>query len=180
MLKSPIKLYSIPNVLTGMNILCGCFAIVSAVTERLTWTPYWIIGAAIFDFLDGFVARVFNKHSEIGLQLDSLADMVSFGLAPAIIAWQLMRNALYMNPFSGPSWALLLIEHWPFMIAVFSAFRLAKFNVDTRQSYSFIGLPTPANALFFAGLIWAIEHRILYLSSLSARPFVLVCFIDRK
>ncbi|MDP1583484.1 MAG: CDP-alcohol phosphatidyltransferase family protein, partial [Bradyrhizobium sp.] len=85
---NPIRLYSLPNVITALNLVCGNLAIVSAVEDHLTLTAYWILAAAIFDFLDGFVARWLQKYSEIGLQLDSLADMSSFGIAPAIFTYE--------------------------------------------------------------------------------------------
>jgi len=111
----------------------------------------WFIGlAAVFDFMDGMLARILNAKSEIGVQLDSLADMISFGLAPAMIVFQLMESSLN-KPFLY--WFdLNIFSLVAFLITVFSALRLAKFNIDDQQTEDFIGLPTPASALFFASL----------------------------
>jgi CDP-diacylglycerol--serine O-phosphatidyltransferase len=106
-------------------------------------SAYCIGIAALFDFLDGLVARLLKVHSEIGKQLDSLADMVTFGVLPSFIMFQ------YLSAADAGNWKFIA-----FAIAVFSAFRLAKFNVDTRQSDQFIGLPTPANAIFICSLIF--------------------------
>ena len=145
----------IPNFLTCCNLICGCIGIVMAFDGRLEWAAYLIFIACVFDFFDGFAARLLHVASPIGKELDSMADMVSFGLLPGIIIFE-MTNVEYMvsecfsnnseNGFQGIySYAWILIP-------VFSALRLAKFNIDERQSSSFIGLPTPANAVFIASL----------------------------
>jgi len=145
--------HHIPNVITCLNLFCGCLSIVSTFSGRMDLAVYFILVAAVFDFFDGFAARFLNAYSELGKQLDSLADMVSFGVAPASIMYNLLLTAatkpgIYENffPFG------LLIPLLAYLIAVFSALRLAKFNIDTRQTDSFIGLPTPANALFICSL----------------------------
>ncbi len=125
---------SIPNILTLCNLFCGCLAVKSAIEMNFTMAFYLVIAGVIFDFMDGFAARLLGAYSEMGKQLDSLADMVTFGVAPAMV--------IYM---AG-------LEYVALLIALFSALRLAKFNVDERQGDSFIGLPTPANALFFMSI----------------------------
>ncbi|HON19316.1 MAG TPA: CDP-diacylglycerol--serine O-phosphatidyltransferase [Salinivirgaceae bacterium] len=147
---------NIPNAITSLNLLCGSIAIVFAFEQKLSVALYWILAASVFDFLDGLVARALNAYSEIGKQLDSLSDMVSFGLAPAIMLFVALK----------PCWTIPVLNYSPFLLAVFSALRLAKFNIDTRQSVDFIGLPTPANALFFvsfANLIVAFAKSSLQL-----------------
>lgn len=135
----------IPNLLTAGNLVGGIMAIIFSLTGRLEWAPYCIFVSAILDFLDGFVARLLKVQSELGKQLDSLADMVTFGVAPGIIVFHLLAIA-----GSYKVWEYLPFA--AFIIPVMSMFRLAKFNLDTRQTDSFIGLPTPANTLFFASL----------------------------
>ena len=136
----------IPNTITCFNLFCGCLSIVFAFQGKLDFSAYFILLAAVFDFLDGFVARWLKAYSELGKQLDSLADMVSFGVAPASIMYALLLSAVGMLSFG---WLIALSAY---VIAVFSGLRLAKFNIDTRQSDSFIGLPTPANAIFITSL----------------------------
>lgn len=131
----------IPNALTCCNLLCGCIAIVCIFEKQLSYASYLIALAAVFDFFDGFAARMLNVKSAIGLQLDSLADMVTFGVVPGSIIFKLLSDNL--EKYNLPN-ALAFLA---FFISVFSALRLAKFNVDTRQTESFIGLPTPANAI---------------------------------
>ena len=156
----------IPNLLTAGNLVGGIFAIIFALTGKITWAPYCIFISAIFDFLDGFVARLLKVQSEIGKQLDSLADMVTFGVAPGIIVYKLLggrgayehidliRNKIFydLELSVGEKYQFIgeLLPYIGFIIPVFALFRLAKFNLDTRQSDAFIGLPTPAMTLFFA------------------------------
>lgn len=149
-LPNPLK--HIPNTLTLANLLLGCLSIVSAFEGSLLLAAYLIIIATVFDFLDGFSARLLKAYSPMGKELDSLSDLVSFGVAPSVIVFHLLIDALgdsAAGGFTGGQ-ALLVI---PFLIALFSALRLAKFNIDTRQTTSFIGLPTPANALFIVGIV---------------------------
>lgn len=134
----------IPNFITVLNLLCGCIAITAAFQGNLVLAS-WLVGvAAIFDFLDGMAARLLNVKSDIGKELDSLADMVSFGLLPGVIVFQLLSN----NPTIPHSY----IPYVAFLIPIFSALRLAKFNTDTRQEEMFYGLPTPATAILIASL----------------------------
>ncbi|MFN4973529.1 MAG: CDP-diacylglycerol--serine O-phosphatidyltransferase [Bacteroidota bacterium] len=135
----------IPNALTSANLVFGCLAIMQALDGRLQQASYFIFAAAILDFFDGFVARALKAQSELGKQLDSLADVVSFGVAPGMIFYMFGSSCLATDGFCYVPYLSLLIP-------VFSALRLAKFNIDTRQTDRFIGLPTPANAMFMASL----------------------------
>jgi CDP-diacylglycerol---serine O-phosphatidyltransferase len=163
---------NIPNAITCGNLLCGCLAIVCAFNGNLIWASYLVGIAAVLDFLDGFAARMLKVHSEIGKQLDSLADMVTFGVVPGVIMFHLIQYALVFDVISNADPELLMgagaisFTHWTFipfiafLIPVFSALRLAKFNIDTRQSDSFIGVPTPANSILIASfpLILGVEN----------------------
>jgi CDP-diacylglycerol--serine O-phosphatidyltransferase len=137
----------IPNTLTLSNLACGCIGIVQAFQGELMWAAALIWVGAVFDFFDGFAARMLKKPSALGLQLDSLADMVTFGVLPATIVYQLIAQVS----------AYELLPYAAYVIALFSALRLAKFNIDERQTDSFIGLPTPACALFVSALPF-IQH----------------------
>lgn len=132
----------IPNLLTLGNLLSGCIGIDLAYNGQLEYAAYCVALGAAFDFADGFVARLLRVYSDMGKQLDSLADMVTFGLLPAILTMKFLYNG------PDPIPALNLV----FLIPLFSAWRLAKFNIDTRQSDQFLGVPTPANAIFWASL----------------------------
>jgi CDP-diacylglycerol--serine O-phosphatidyltransferase len=145
---------SVPNIITALNLASGTLAVVLAAEGRPGCAGILILVAALFDFLDGFFARLLKAYSEIGKQLDSLADVISFGVAPGILAYVLMKRSIpgLMVPLAdihttGGNWLLLLA---PFLIPVFSALRLAKFNLDPRQRLSFLGMPTPANAILWA------------------------------
>jgi CDP-diacylglycerol--serine O-phosphatidyltransferase len=169
----------LPNSITLLNLFFGCLAIVFAL--KLGWTVfagYCIMVAAVFDFCDGLAARLLNAYSEIGKQLDSLADVVSFGVAPATLLYTAMCRALEQQialDLDSLPWELL--SFFPFILALFSALRLAKFNVDTRQSEQFFGLPTPANALLIVSfLMYAVYHTALdaYITPLSISIAVVV------
>lgn len=141
---------NIPNTLTCCNLISGGVATVYAIGGEARMALIWIIIGAVFDFFDGMSARLLKVSSPIGKELDSLADDITFGLAPSAIVF----NELCVMDY--PS----LLESWrnylpfiAFVMAAFSALRLAKFNLDTRQTTSFIGLPTPANALFWGSLL---------------------------
>ena len=143
-------LLNFPNALTCCNLICGCMATGAAFHGHFQWAFAMIILGAVFDFFDGMAARALHISSPIGKELDSLADVVTFGVAPSAMIFQLFGLVQY------PAWLLPLAPYLPytaFLIAAFSALRLAKFNLDERQSTSFIGLPTPANALFWSALI---------------------------
>lgn len=146
---SNIIIRNIPNSITCLNIASGVMAIICALRgetemwgmEAYNWAYIFIGIAAVMDFLDGFAARLLHAYSDMGKELDSLCDCVSFGVAPAMILFSTLEQ--YGNP-QWISWAALIIP-------VFGALRLAKFNIDTRQTSSFIGLPIPANAIFWIG-----------------------------
>lgn len=144
----------------------GCLGIVFAFQGELEWASYSILIAAIFDFLDGMLARLLKAYSEIGKDLDSLADMVSFGVLPSVIIYQ-----LFVESSSTSQW----LNFSAFLIAIFSALRLAKFNNDTRQSENFIGLPTPANALLIASFPF-IAYQESFFSPYLQNPIFLVLF----
>ncbi len=131
----------LPNILTLTNLFIGCIGIVYAFDDNLIYACYTIWMAAIFDFLDGFTARLLKVTSPIGKQLDSLADMVTFGLLPSVILFKLMEQP-----------PIYYLSYTTFILAIFSALRLAKFNIDNRQTNTFIGMPTPAAAFFVSGL----------------------------
>lgn len=140
----------IPNALTCLNLFSGCLAVVMAFQGEPKLAFGFIMLSALFDFFDGLAARALDAHSPIGKDLDSLADDVSFGVAPAAMLFNLLLQIATEEAWGG---AKALLPYLSFLIAVFSALRLAKFNNDTRQSTSFIGLPVPANALFWASLV---------------------------
>lgn len=140
----------IPNFITCCNLFCGCIAAYMAFQFQYELAITFIIIGAIFDFFDGMLARLFNVSGPLGKELDSLADDITFGFAPSAIVFSLFKEVHY------PDFLALIAEYLPFcafLIAVFSAYRLGKFNIDPRQSTSFIGLPTPANALFWGSLV---------------------------
>ena len=139
----------IPNTITSMNLVCGVIGVVFAFKGRIDIAFPLMLAAAVFDFCDGFCARMLDAYSDMGKELDSLCDMVSFGVLPSVMLYNLMKAC----SFSETVWC------WtPLVIAVFSALRLAKFNVDERQHTSFIGLPTPACAIFCGALCYYIAN----------------------
>ncbi|MBD8387519.1 phosphatidylcholine/phosphatidylserine synthase [Dysgonomonas sp. BGC7] len=148
----------IPNMLTSMNLFSGSIATVMAFQGEFLWVVVWVIIAALFDFSDGFAARLLKAYSPIGKELDSLADMVSFGLAPSVAVFSLLSANVYK--ISDNSLVVDYLPYIAFLLAVFSALRLAKFNVDERQTESFIGLNTPANALFWVSLCYGLTYNI--------------------
>jgi CDP-diacylglycerol---serine O-phosphatidyltransferase len=170
----------IPNIFTLLNLFLGCIAIVYAlqtdsififqndeylssfnVPEQLAMAAFFIFGAAVIDFLDGFVARLFKATSEMGKQLDSLADVVSFGVAPGVILYQLLRMS-YMREENGLDTSIALLVP-AFIVSCAGAYRLARFNIDTTQSHGFKGVPIPA-----AGILIASFPLILHYSSGAA------------
>lgn len=140
----------VPNLLTLLNLLSGIFSILLASKGLLVEAAYLIFIAALFDFADGFVARMLQAHSPIGAQLDSLADMVSFGVAPGFILYELILMS--HGRMEVLAFGIDIIPLLAFSVPLFTALRLAKFNIDERQTDSFIGLPSPAAALLIASL----------------------------
>ena len=151
----------IPNIITSLNLLCGCVAIMFAVSGDLVSASFFAFAGIFLDFFDGLAARVLNAQSQVGLQLDSLADVATSGVLPGIVMVQLLSEALTGTSlditaiFSSTSNNTSIESYLPFiglLIAVASGYRLAKFNIDTRQTTSFIGLPVPANTLLILSL----------------------------
>jgi CDP-diacylglycerol---serine O-phosphatidyltransferase len=140
----------IPNILTGLNLFCGLISVTMVLHGNFIWASLFIYIAAVFDYLDGTAARLLDARSELGKQLDSLADVVSFGVAPGIIIFQLI--VLTCTGSCNILEKMQIIPYFALLIPVSAAFRLAKFNIDPRQEENFIGLPTPANAIFFASI----------------------------
>jgi len=161
----------IPNFITSINVFFGSLAILAALQDRLILV-LWCVGIALVaDFLDGFAARLLGVSGPMGKELDSLADMVSFGLLPGVLAYKLL---LAQNIGGGEffKWAF-----FGFLIVVFSAIRLAKFNLDTRQTENFIGLATPANTMFFLGLTILQQYSEGFREFMPAYPWVLFIVI---
>lgn len=156
----------IPNLLTLVNLALGCISIVLAFNNQLAWVPYLVIAAAAADFLDGLAARVLKVSSPLGLQLDSLADMVTFGVVPGVVMYHLLLRAWGANN----QWALALPA---FTLTLFSALRLAKFNIDTRQTDGFIGVPTPTCTMFMMSLVLMVSHDRFGLSGFILQPWLL-------
>jgi CDP-diacylglycerol--serine O-phosphatidyltransferase len=155
MAENKITYYTIPNFITSLNLLAGSLSVFLALSgEKFLIPAAYLIGiAALFDFLDGMSARLLKAYSEIGKQLDSLADLVSFGVAPAAILFQMLKKSQKIEALSlHLPFLNILILSSAALIIIFSAWRLAKFNIDQRQSDSFIGMPTPAVAIFIASL----------------------------
>jgi CDP-diacylglycerol--serine O-phosphatidyltransferase len=138
----------IPNAITCANLFSGCVGVVFAFNGDLKTAAYFVVLSGIFDFFDGMVARLLNVKSAIGKELDSLADMVSFGFLPGVVLFQLLKLSNETNEY---------LPYLAFIITVFSALRLAKFNIDTRQTEEFIGLNTPMNTLFIVSLPFIAE-----------------------
>lgn len=140
----------IPNILTLCNLLCGCIAITFCFGGSINYMitgSYFIVAAGIFDFFDGYAARALQAYSPFGKQLDSLADLVSFGIAPSFYAYQI----IYLG-ISNHGDINVLFIYFAFLLAIFSAIRLAKFNLDESQTYHFVGIPTPITGLMVISL----------------------------
>jgi len=156
----------LPNLLTSVNVFFGALATVAVLGGRVADSVIFIAVSLAADFLDGLVARALKVSGPLGKELDSLADMVSFGMFPGALAYWLLRQT---------AWA-----HWAwvgFIITVFSAWRLAKFNLDTRQEQYFIGLPTPANTMFFLGMGAAYVREASFRQFLQAHVWALAAVI---
>lgn len=156
---------NIPNAITCCNLLSGCVAVSQAFAGDMEMAFLFIIIGALFDFCDGLVARLLHVSSPIGKELDSLADCVTFGVAPSAMVFGTLQM-LTENEY---------LPYVAFIMAAFSALRLAKFNLDERQTTSFIGLPTPANALFWASLIVGYQDEII--ASLSFAKFIIIIMV---
>jgi CDP-diacylglycerol--serine O-phosphatidyltransferase len=183
----------LPNALTCLNLLCGCIALTFIFGGNLVLAAYFVGIAAVADFFDGLVARALRVSSPIGKDLDSLADMVSFGVVPGAIIFKLLTGHLGVGPFDmppgpstdfvsvelgtakfGPIHPEMFIAYVGFIVTIFSALRLAKFNNDTRQTTSFIGLPTPACTLVVASLPLILANDAFGLRNFILNPLVLI------
>ena len=163
----------IPNTVTCCNLFCGCIASIMGFQAKYEIAILFIILGAVFDFFDGMLARLFHVSGPLGKELDSLADDITFGFAPSVIVYSLFKEVQYpdiLAPFTD------YIPYTAFIIAVFSALRLGKFNIDTRQSTSFIGMPTPANALFWGSLVVG-GHDFLVSESFNAIYLLILVLI---
>lgn len=162
----------VPNTITLLNLFCGCIAMVFALNKEFEMAFYFVSLGIFLDFFDGFFARLFQVSSPLGLQLDSLADMVTSGVVPGIVMYQLMVSS---SGYPKLGW---IVEPFPFvgfLITLGSCYRLANFNIDTRQTDSFIGLPTPANALFILSLPLVLRNLdSFFVLELLTNPFVLI------
>ena len=165
---------NIPNAITCGNLFFGCMALVKAFEGDLVLAAYFVGIALVLDFFDGFAARMLHVSSAIGKDLDSLADMVTFGVVPGVVMFQLLKQSVLsatVNLDGNANETLLqYLPYLAFIITIFSAIRLARFNNDTRQTHSFIGLPTPANAIFFCS-IPLITNQISSQLNTSKNPF---------
>ena len=161
----------IPNTVTCLNLFSGCIACFMAFQARYELALTFIILSAVFDFFDGMLARVLHAFSPIGKDLDSLADDISFGAAPSFVVFSLFKEMHYPGSME---WLTPYLPYAAFLISVFSALRLAKFNNDTRQTSSFIGLPVPANALFWGALTVGAHD---FLISPACNPFYLLVVV---
>ncbi len=171
----------IPNLITLLNVFCGCIATVFAVSNQLEMAALFVFLGIFFDFFDGLAARVLNVQSELGVQLDSLADMITSGLVPGIVMFQLLNMSMSGGWHSGEGASfsfLYLLDFVPlfgFLITLGSAYRLAKFNIDENQVSSFVGLPTPANALLILSLALILQyHNNEMLSEFILNPWFLI------
>lgn len=154
-----IIIKSIPNTITLLNLVSGCYGVVAAVNNDLKTTFYCMLFSLLFDFCDGFAARGLKAYSPMGKELDSLADMVSFGVAPSLVLYSLG------------------IKEIGFVVAAFSALRLAKFNIDTRQTDSFIGLATPANAIFFGSIGYLSQNGSIINQYLNSTTLIVLAVV---
>jgi len=160
----------IPNTLTLLNLFCGCSALIALFNAQNTYV-FWFIGIGLIaDVFDGAAARLLEVSTPMGKELDSLADMVSFGVVPAVVMYTLLEQPKF-GPMQAPSFDPL---HLPaFMVALFAALRLAKFNLDSRQSNFFLGLPTPSTTMFAMGLLWIRHFEYPQLLPMATQPIVL-------
>ena len=151
----------IPNTITSMNLLCGALGVVFTFKGDLNIAFYLMVAGAVCDFFDGFAARLLKAFSPIGKELDSLADLITFGMLPAMM----LNRRMIEGGMTG------FLSYIPLIIVLFSALRLAKFNVDTRQSENFLGLPTPACAMWCGSLIYAADNGVMTSVDMLHNPY---------
>ena len=157
----------VPNTITLLNLFSGCIALLFAFQQNYLLAFYFVALGIFLDFFDGFFARLFNVSGELGLQLDSLADMVTSGVTPGLVMYMMMMNSSTPTGSDINTW----FPYLGFVITLGSCYRLAKFNIDLRQSDSFIGLPTPANALLILSLplVLQFSNSLMMLELLTDR-----------
>ncbi|MGD0756107.1 MAG: CDP-diacylglycerol--serine O-phosphatidyltransferase [Bacteroidales bacterium] len=169
-----------PNFITSLNLASGFIAIIFAANGNLVTASWLILAAMIFDFLDGLSARLFKAYSAIGKELDSLADIVSFGVAPGIILYRLLNESISLNgpiDMNSDSMKAMLLMLIPAIMPVCGAIRLAIFNIDSTQAKTFKGLPIPANALAVISIVIAGHYsQSQLINSLTRSPFLLIVF----
>jgi len=160
-------MFTIPNIITSLNLFFGCCALVSLQQANFEWALTFILLAVLADFADGFVARALHQTSALGLQLDSLSDVISFGVVPGFIAFHFLQVYFPEYPY---------VPYASFIIALMAAFRLARYNLSGKgEAYFFEGLPVPANALFFTGLLGLeIQGTYLGISDISGYAILLL------
>ncbi len=166
----------IPNTITCCNLLSGCISIVLMCNGYAVAAGIMIFAAAVFDFFDGFAARLLKAYSPLGAQLDSLSDVVSFGVAPSFIIYHYLQSASVSASVSVLGFNI--VPFAAFFLAIFAELRLAKFNIDDRQTTSFIGLPTPAMGLFVASLPFILEsEKLAFMGTFIANTYFLLATI---
>ena len=154
-----MNLFNLANILTLINLFSGCIAVVFLFNYQIELVPYCVLVSLVADFFDGFAARLTKSSSDIGLQLDSLADVVSFGLVPGAILFHLLFLKYESSDAMLSVNRIYLYSAPAFILTLFSALRLAKFNVDERQTDGFIGLATPAATMFVVGLLLVFSNN---------------------
>lgn len=172
----------IPNIITLLNLFCGTIAVLFAVEGNLFMAAVFVILGIVFDFFDGFAARILDVKSELGLQLDSLADMVTSGVVPGIVLFKLFEKSLgnfpYSYDFTVKDWDTGITSIVPLvglLVTLASCYRLANFNIDSRQTESFIGLPVPANTLFILSLpMILLTNDVAWVNDLILNPWFLI------
>ncbi len=164
-----ILVRNIPNIITCCNLICGCIAAGAAFHHNFTTAFIFILLGALFDFFDGLTARALGVSGKLGVELDSLADVVTFGVAPSAMIFTLFTEVRYPELLYNSFW-FTVMPFTAFIMAAFSAMRLAKFNIDERQHTTFIGMPTPANAIFWSALISSSETYLT--SPMFNAPFL--------
>jgi len=180
-LKTLFMRQHIPNLITLLNLACGFSGILAMAAGQPVWTVYFVGLAAVFDFFDGLAARLLKAHHDIGKDLDSLADLVSFGVVPALLVSMVLSGGRIPLAVNGKEQALAwLVTASPVLLVLASAIRLARFNHDGRQTRSFLGLPTPASGLFFTSYVFLIirfpENTMVQFMQQTA-PLLLLVFL---
>jgi CDP-diacylglycerol--serine O-phosphatidyltransferase len=171
----------IPNFITSLGLIAGCISIAYSTGGDIKRAGIFILIAALFDFADGWIARMLNSVSEFGKQLDSLSDVISFGVAPSFILYKLMVFSLVEGStrfnIAEPGLSKTILLSSSFLVAVFAALRLARFNIDDSQKLSFSGLPTPGAALLIASFGFIIEQRDLSFEPFLLKTWFLILFL---